>query len=614
MFSRSLVFLLLILQNVSYGQDFDAEVLLFERDISVNRGRLIKSSRYEILINNRSGERYTDVSIPFSSLKSVQNINAYIKDNEGEVVRRLRRGDITERSAISSVSFYDDNYVKEFSLRHNSYPYTIVYSYQETHREFFYIDHWSPVIDRRVPTRKAVLTLELPDGYSVSHSNRFVNLPVKEPTRNGKRYRWEADYREPLSNERMSPPFNSFLPSVVIVPIDFVFEAEGSFATWEDFGNWQHKLVDGASGLPDAEINRILSLTEGIEDDKEKIRILYHRLQNETRYINVSVETGGLKPYPASYVAEKKYGDCKALSNYFKSVLDVAGIESYYTLVHAGSPVRKTDKSFPFQQFNHVILYIPLTGDTLWVDCTSKGPFNYPGTFNQNRDALVIDRNNSRFVSTPAMTKEEVAEKRMFRISYNLDRSSTVSLNGKYKGAMFELLLSLEQTYGESDRTRFIRNNILESGFNIESYSLNRPDRDSTDIELKYSANTRSIYNHHGNLILVNNLPFNLPRLESPENRKLPVQIDYPVYRIDTLIYDIPRGYNIRSDFQNHRVVTDFGEYSLQFREKEGSMQVVKSMLIHSGSYDLEEYEGFYGFIKEIEESENATNIILIKN
>ncbi len=606
--------MLLILQNVSYGQDFDAEVLLFERDISISRGRLIKNSRYEILINNRDGEKHTNVSIPFSSLKSVQNINAYIKDNEGEVVRRLRRGEITERSAISSVSFYDDNYVKEFSLRHNSYPYTIVYSYQETHREFFYIDNWSPVIASSIPTRKAVLTLELPDDYIVSYSNRFVDLPEKETTRNRKRYRWKADYPEPVSNERMSPPFYSFLPSVVIVPIDFVYELEGSFATWEDFGNWQHKLLKGAAGLPDDEIRRILSLTEGIEDDKEKIRILYHRLQNETRYINVSVETGGLKPYPASYVAEKKYGDCKALTNYFKSVLDVAGIKSYYTLIHAGSPVRKTDKTFPFQQFNHVILHIPLAGDTLWLDCTSKGPFNYPGTFNQNRDALVIDRDNSRFVSTPAMTKEDVAEKRKFGISYNLDRSATVSLHGKYRGAMFELLLSLERTFGESDRSRFIRNNILESGFNMESYSLYRPERDSQAIEFKYSANTRNIYNHQGNLILLNNIPFNLPRLERPENRKLPVQIDYPVYRTDKLVYDIPRGYTVGSDFQNHRVVTDFGEYSLQFLEKEGSIEVVKSMLIHSGSYSVEEYEDFYGFIKEIEESENSTNIVLMKN
>ena len=56
--------------------------------------------------------------------------------------------------------------------------------------------------------------------------------------------------------------------------------------------------------FPEKETSKINSLIKGIDDEKQKIRVLYHYLQDETRYINISLETGGLKPRRASYVAK----------------------------------------------------------------------------------------------------------------------------------------------------------------------------------------------------------------------------------------------------------------------------------------------------------------------
>ena len=118
------------------AEEHDAEVVNFNTSISIKNRKLTRSLLYEIKINNRSGEEFTNISIPYSKLSQVSNIEAYIKDASGNIVKKISNKDIKVRSAISDISLYEDDFVKEFTLKHNSYPYYIVYSYQEKQDEF----------------------------------------------------------------------------------------------------------------------------------------------------------------------------------------------------------------------------------------------------------------------------------------------------------------------------------------------------------------------------------------------------------------------------------------------------------------------------------------------
>lgn len=136
-----------------------------------------------------------------------------------------------------------------------------------------------------------------------------------------------------------------------------------------------------------------------------------------------------MKPYPASYVSANKYGDCKALSNYMKSLLEVVGIPSYLTVIEGNLCPGNIFRNFPSQQFNHVILTVPLSKDTLYLENTSNiHPFGCTGTFIQNREALLINDKNSRLIHIPAMTDEQVANNRTFNIHFNKSGNAEVEL------------------------------------------------------------------------------------------------------------------------------------------------------------------------------------------
>jgi len=609
-----LIIIITFYQYTSFGQRYSAELILQNTNIEVKRGELVKNFYYEIRINNRLGEKYSKIEIPFSKLNKLSNIKAYIKDSKGIIIKKLKKKDIVKRNSISEFSFYEDYFVKEFILRHNLYPYTIVYSYQIKSNEFLYLDHWIPLIDEKIPTLEAHLRVKVPRDYEIFYKNNKVDKPIIEESKKYLTFKWNAKYLKIVKPEIFSPPILNFIPSVLINPKEFNYEIDGAFNSWESYGYWQYNLLKGINELPKNEKKKITALIDGIESKMEKIKILYYYLQNETRYLNITIETGGLKPYPASYVALNKYGDCKALTNYFKSILHFINVKSYYTNIYAGSKIKKINTKFPAQQFNHSILYIPQNNKDLWLDCTSKAAFNYLGTFTQNRNAFVIDKQKSYFIKTPKLDSLDVLELRNIKIK-SINDTTVANFKNIYKGKLYERLINVDKSLTKTEKLKILRKYFVEKGFELTDFHIFYPNRDSAKIVFSYEAISQRIYNYYDNDILINNIPFTLPQFEMPKDRKLPIQINYPIYKRDTLIYEIPEGFKLSSEINNHySLINKFGSFDFKIiQEEKNTILLIKKLLINSGNYSISEYVNFYKFYKYIIEIENKTSIFLVK-
>ena len=612
-FLVSTIFCFLI--TITVAQIPDAELIYHKTVISVTDGKLHKNIYNEIQINNRAGEEYAKISIPFSSISKVSNILASIKGKDGRVIKKLKKKGISERSSISDFSLYEDEYIKEFTLVHNEYPYQLIYSYQVEISQFLYLSYWQPILGVAIPTKKAELLLHTPKDYKISYKNIRVDSFNMDSSGEQMQYRWELSYQNPIHtrNEIYSPPISNYLPKVLISPQEFFFDVSGSTESWISLGNWETKLLQGLSNLPESEKNKIQELIEGIEDERKKIKVLYHYLQEETRYVNVAIETGGLKPYPASYVVENRYGDCKALSNYFMSVLDYVEIPSYYCNVRAGGKIRQVYKDLPAQQFNHIILCVPVEKDTIWLDCTSDGAFDYLGSFTQNRDVFIIDKDNSHFTKTPPLQKQEVLESRKIEVSFDKNNEATAHFLNTYRGKEQEKLFSLIHNYSENRREQIIRNYYIEYGFELVDFELIAYHKDSMFTQLSYTATSNKIFNTYGEETLIKIHSLEIPLFEKPSIRKKTVQIDYPIYKVDSLMYTIPEGYQLVSFSKDEDILNDYGSYSLSFKQEEDQVIIRKTFYLKSGDYTLAEYPDFHEFNNRIRKIENNKYIIIQK-
>lgn len=604
-----LVLLLYLFLEVN-AQNFDAEVINYSTLCEVVGDKLTQTDSVTIQINNRSGDRYTEIEIPYSKLYKVSNINGWIESAEGNKIRYLKKSDIVDKSAISNMSLYEDDYVKVFQFKHNIYPYRITYTYQTTSTNFITIARWSPLIYSSIPTKNAKLKIIVPQGFQLNKYVYRCSDSSFYSTATNDILEWKASYLSPIKQEIFSQK-DDFTPYVIIAHENFTYGPEGSTKDWVSFGNWQYSLLEGIDILPDNEKNTISGLIKNTTDKKEIVKILYHYLQDNTRYVNVSIGIGGLKPYPALYVATNKYGDCKALSNYLKAILKYAGIESLYANVYAGEQPHSLIKNYFGPQFNHVVLAVPLNHDTIWLECTSStNPFGYMGTFTQNRQALLVSQNNSKIVYIPALQKKDTRDS--YKLCFDLNVNGNAKLKFRYtcKGKNFEFFNQLNSELNEVEKDENIREYMPFDNYDVIDWKLEKSDRDAAHIELNASLNLFKFLNPIGAEYYLNLFPIRIPQFSIPANRKLPVWLPYPICSTDTLIYNLPNGYEMKSKPDSLSITSQYGNYKIVVSIVNGQIQVYKKFELYQASYSIEQYPAFYAFISAVKTADKKKFVI----
>lgn len=598
---------------LTFATEYDAELINYEESILFKNNVLLTTVDYEIKINNRAGEKYININIPYSNSSNVFDIEASLYDENNSIIKKLKESEITSRSAYFNGAFYNDYAIYEFAMKHNVYPYILKYQYKIKQNEFLQLCNWTPILTAEIPTRNSKLKIELPKMYQIRYKNKFIDSFKLDSTAKSYIYTWTASYSTIVKEELYAPPVYDFLPNVQVLPLQFKYNVKGSYSNWKTYGDWESELIKGLTQLPEAEKAKINTILIGVCDTIAKIKKLYFYLQSNTRYVNVMIETGGMKPYPASYVSKNKFGDCKALTIYFKALLEYAGVKSYYTNVYAGSNIKYIDTSFPSQQFNHVILYIPLKHDTIWLDCTSKLAFNYLGTFSQNRSAFVVDSINSHFQDTPSLTENSVIGSR--RINYELI-SNEVEAKATciYRGEAYEQLFYIQKLNTKSEQLGFIQDNYTPKGLEIRDFNIGNFDRDSAKISLTYRATSKQTYKQFGNDLLINIDKISMPKFEQPANRKLPLQIDYPICYIDTIEYNIPDKYSITSLPINNEIIQKYGYFKNTIKVNNNIVVLRRELVIHSGNYSIDNYADFFQFIENITQIDKKNQIIANQN
>jgi transglutaminase-like putative cysteine protease len=593
------------------GSNADCEVINYSEKINVDENGLNLEISCLIQVNNTSGEKYTKLSIPFDNKHKIKSLNAWIEDISGNIIRKIKNSEIIQSSAISEGTFYSDIFIKSFQLKHNIYPYRIRISFTYIYDQYLEIADFSPVIDPSVPVLDANLTVEVPIGFDIRYMNKNVNNPEIRTNEETITYIWKASYTGQLKKEAYSPPLDDFLPYVSVVPVNFKYEINGSFKTWNDYGNWNYRLNEGLDILTPHEEEKIANLIKGVTDDHEKVRLLYHYMQDNTRYIGVQIDIGGLKTYPAQYVCENKYGDCKALANYMKSLLKYAGINSNCIVVYADENPPEFDTNYVHQLFNHVILRVPLKNDTIWIECTNNSlPANYLGTSTQGRFALVTDKEKSSLVKTPSLTRSDVLNERRITYKITFDGSTHADLSIKARGSLFEDLLDVKRYLNAYEQDQKVKSIIKFPSFNLEKWNIDQPHRDSSFLYLNADLKILNFTKHYGNDIIVKALSANLPDFEPPSKRKLPVCINYPISQSDSIIVDIPETYSINSLPENQKFNSEYGQYETSVKAEKNRIIICRKYTINSGYYPISNYISFYEFISTLNRLEKENVLV----
>ncbi|MBS1599564.1 MAG: DUF3857 domain-containing protein [Bacteroidetes bacterium] len=577
-----IIFIFFQLWSVAYGADGEFAVSNIPADIlehanvikrmeeirfdldNVSKPKMYK--KYVLTILNDNGDNDAVFSESYSKFREIASIDGVLYDDKGKKIRSLKKDEIKDLSGVGQEDLIDDHRVKQHSFYCKTYPYTVEYEFEIKYNTSAFFPYWIPQEGYYFGVQQSSISIIFPKSYTIRYKAlNYSGEPEKSESHGNNVYSWRVKNLKPIEKEYAAPSWYNLTTFVLFGPSDFQMDNyQGSMSTWKAWGNFIIALTQNRDVLPDNIKKDVHQLTDGLKDTRQKIKVLYEYLQKNTRYISVQIGIGGWQPFDANYVASKKYGDCKALSNYMRALLKEAGIPSYYALIEAGEGEDDIIIDFPSPQFNHATLCVPVGKDSIWLECTSqtKAP-GYIGAFTGNRHALLICENDSKIVST---TKYGMNENLMVRkIDGAVDSAGKLNFycSTKMKGMQQDDIHERINYYSKEKMMEYLKQTIDLPTYDVVKFDY-KEDKEIVPTLSETLEITATDYAQVSGkrLFIIPNIVNRIgTKLKMDDTRKYPIEFSAGYRDIDSIEIKIPAGYEPESIPEDLKLESKFGKY-----------------------------------------------------
>ena len=436
---------------------------------------------FVVSVMNENGYSNGVLFVNYDNNSQISDIRENIFDAKGNLTKSVKKKEFEDFAYNNDYTIYSDDRVKGYSPSNNYYPYTIQYSYTVEFKALNGFGAWLPQKWYNVSTEKAELIIETPSEFGLKHLEINGEFDFSESNTDNKLlYKWSVSNLKAIPHDRSAPDYLDIFPAVLLSPDQISYEGTtGDFSSWSNYGKWVYELTKDRQELPLSTVEKIKALTDNCASQKEKVKAVYKYMQDKTRYVNISLGIGGYQPAFASAVDENGYGDCKALSNYTKALLNGIGIESFYTEIGSGRSRKIKYPDFPsVNQTNHIILCVPLDNDTIWLECTSQNfPFGYIGGGNSDRYCLLISEEGGKLAKTPVYPTNRNTRHSSMNITLSANGSADFQFNSEFKNYLYEDLFYLINKSKEEQKKGLLKllegNDLQLSIFEMKDVSDN---------------------------------------------------------------------------------------------------------------------------------------------
>lgn len=585
----------------------------------VNAGEAVLWKKYAVTILDENGDDQSGFLEYYDQLHEIKNIEGALFDAEGKELKRLKNRQIIDLTGNDEDNLIDDRRRKYHNFYYKVYPYTVQYEVEIRFKGTLFFPVWLPREDEYYAVEESNISIICPADYTVRYKAfNYSGEPVASTGDKGRKIlTWQVKDLPAIEDEYASPSWYELNTVVLFAPAEFEMqEYRGSMNNWQEFGKFVYDLKKGRDQLPD-NIKRVVhQLTDNVADVREKIAKLYDYMQKNTRYISIQLGIGGWQPFDAKYVAAKSYGDCKALTNYMYSLLKEAGINSCYTLVKAGRNANKVMADFPSQQFNHVILCVPLQKDTMWLECTSQTlPPGYLGDFTCDRYALLINENGGTLISTPKYSINDNLEVR--HIKAVLDEEATLQVKSvtNYGGLQQDLYHELIHSLSKDKVKEFLHEQLDFATYEVNSFEYKEMITVLPTVEetLEITVSNYATITGKRLFIIPNVMTRTHRKLTADEERKSDLELNFEYKDIDSVEISLPAGYTAESIPQDVTALSKFGKYNCSVKLVGNKLFYYRNIEHYSGRFPAKDYSELVKFYETIYKADR-NKVVLVKN
>ncbi|HSI70619.1 MAG TPA: DUF3857 domain-containing protein [Gillisia sp.] len=584
--------------------------------------KLIQKTTRIVTVLNKQGANSVAAGQFYNGDIKIKKQQALIYNAAGEQIKKVKQKDFRDVSAVSSNDLYTDSRVQFLDYTPHSYPYTVVYESEIQNNSTVFIAPWEPLDKYAVSVESSSFHFLNPKGipYRVEEKN-LENFKVQK-AKNQDELLYSVENIPAYEKEYLSPSLEEFVPYLAIAMDEFsLVGVQGTASNWQEFGKWQYdNLLVGKNQLPGSTIAKINALTANAENDVEKARIIYQYVQDNTRYISVQLGIGGWEPMLAEDVDKLGYGDCKALTNFTKALLDSQNITSYYAVVYGGEERKDLKEDFASMQGNHVILNIPQEDDDIWLECTSQtNPFGYLGDFTDNRNVLLIKPEGGEIVRTKAYPFSDNLRETLCEINLEDNGQFQAEVKRISSGVPYGNIYPLIRQTREKQDLFYMNSWSHLQNLQVRELELQN-NRDIQQFTEEVNLTGDNFITRAGTRLLVP-LNFLIPSTYSTPrstSRKQPFEIARGATYRDSFVFSLPANFEIESLPGPVELNTEFGSFKLKVvpgdMDEKRSIEVVREYIINEGRWSPELYPDFRQFMIEVNTLSNQKAVLIATN
>lgn len=564
------------------------------------------------LVFNEVGFKGIDLINSYNKSNKIKSISATAYKIDGTRLNSFSKSQFKDQIQIDGFSVFREDRLLYLDYTPTVYPFVLDYEYEIESQNTAFLNDWIVVNEFNRSVVQA-------DYYIVNNAgiklqiveNKFDKFSV-EKTNSNNVYTYSVK-NFPALKEEIYADLKDEVPTISINLIKAGLEGITlNCENWQSFGQDYYNLfLKNNSQVSETLKQKINTIVKPSDSKIDKIKKVYKYVQDNTRYVSIQVGIGGWKPMEIADVEQFGYGDCKALSNFTRALLNAVGVESYCTLIYGGTKKDINEKEVSMQG-NHMILAVPNEDDYYFLECTSQvSPFAFLGKFTSNRKALIVKPTGGEVVNTSGYNKENNSQYSLVKVEVLSDQSINGSFKRISKSTLYDQLNGNELESVEDLKKEYIEefshiNNLEISNLKLTNDKEKIVFEDGFDFKIeKYTTNDAL-----GIILPVNVFNKNTSNLIRYRNRKFGFSISYGITTLDEIEFTIPNDFDLKTLPEKIVLTSKFGNYTVEIKKVNSKILYQRKFELNEGTYSNTDYEEFRKFNENINRNDNLKIVL----
>jgi transglutaminase-like putative cysteine protease len=566
-------------------------------------------------------EIFADKKIYGSSFTEIADIKAKTLVWDKSRYKEMSVTSFKKNDSHSDGIFYDDSYYYSFDFPSVASQSRTLLQYRENIKDIRFISGY--MMQSNLPHALSQYTIKASKGIDISYkilNDRDHKIEFQKTEKGGfVYYRWIAKDLPSIEFDSNAPSLSYFTPYIECHVKSYTTR-KGTVRILSDLGDlhswytgFTKNLNTSSSPELDAVVNDIKAKSK---TEMDIVKGVFYWVQENIKYIAFEQGMRGLIPHPASYVCEKRYGDCKDMANLIVSMLHRAGVNNAYRtwIGTRDLPFRYSEFPTPIVDNHMIATYVSPTGEYVFLDGTGNfTKVGYPSSMIQGKEAFIsLGPDKYEIKVVPEMKAEE---------NYSLD-SVKLKLDGnKLSGSGKLSHFGYRKVFSGYDLDRAnqeeIRNAVTKyarkgsNKFDLQKYEvldLNNRDLPTT---IRYSFSLGDYFQQVGDEIYLNlNLERDFSSRQFAASRTTPQEEEYKFVGDQVTELEIPANMSVEYLPQNASADNELFSFNISYTKLPGKIVYRKQIKVNTLMINPDQFKSWNEAIKRLSEAYKETIVL----